>query len=54
MVGPKGEYEKIFYDNTNLGGFLNFDSKINSFYIAILKRQEYKTYEDFFNIFRCR
>lgn len=51
MVGPKGEYEKIFYDNTNLGGFLNFDSKINSFYIAILKRQEYKTYEDFFNIF---
>ena len=51
MAGPKGEYSKIFYDNTNLGGFLDFDCKINSFHIVILKRQEYKTYEDFFSIF---
>ena len=51
MAGPEGEYSKIFYDNTDAGGFLNFDDKINSFRIVILKRQEYKTYEDFFNIF---
>lgn len=51
MADPAGEYSKIFYD-TNVGtlGFLNFDSKINSFYIAILERNN-KTYEDFFNIF---
>ena len=48
MAGPEGEYSKIFYDNTDAGGFLYFDSKINSFYIVILKRQNYKTYEDFF------
>ena len=51
MVSPNGEYSKIFYDNLDAGGFLDFDCKINSFYIVILKRQEYKTYEDFFNIF---
>ena len=51
MAGPKGEYSKIFYDNTTLGGFLDFDCKINSFYIVILKRREYKTYEDFLVFF---
>lgn len=51
MAGPGGEYSKIFYDNTDLGGFLDFDCKINSFRLVILKRQEYKTYEDFFSIF---
>ena len=51
MAGPKGEYSKIFYDNTDAGGFLDFDCKINSFRIVILKRREYKTYEDFFSIF---
>lgn len=51
MADPDGEYSKIFYDNTNLGGFLDFDSKINSFYIAILKRQDCKTYEDFLVFF---
>lgn len=50
MAGPNGEYSKIFYDNTDAGGFLNFDCKINSFRIVILERQEYKT-EDFFSIF---
>lgn len=51
MAGPEGEYSKIFYDNTDAGGFLNFDYKINSFRIVILKRKDYKTYEDFFSIF---
>ena len=51
MAGPEGEYSKIFYDNLDAGGFLNFDYKINSFRIVILERKEYKTYEDFFSIF---
>lgn len=50
MAGPEGEYSKIFYDNTNAEGFIFFDDKINSFYIAILKRKN-KTYEDFFSNF---
>lgn len=51
MAGPEGEYSEIFYNNMEAGGFLDFDYKINSFRIVILKRKNYKTYEDFFSIF---
>ena len=50
MADPDGEYSKIFYDNTDSEAFIYFDDKINSFYIAILKRKN-KTYEDFFSNF---
>ena len=51
MAGPEGEYSEIFYNNIEAGGFIDFDLKINSFRIVILKRNNYKTYEDFFRIF---
>ena len=50
MAGPKGEYSKLFYENVHAEAFIFFDDKINSFYIALLKKNN-KTYEDFFSSF---
>ena len=50
MASPEGEYSKLFYENANAEAFIFFDDKINSFYIAILKRNN-RTYEDFFKSF---
>ena len=50
MADPEGEYSKLFYENADAEAFIFFDDKINSFYIAILKRKN-KTYEGFFKSF---
>ena len=50
MADPEGEYSKLFYENAHAEGFIFFDDKINSFYIALLKKNN-KTYEDFFSSF---
>ena len=48
MGNPEGEDSEIFRLHPNARGFINFDSKFNSFFIVILEK-DCKTDEEMFN-----
>lgn len=48
MGNPEGEDSEIFRLHPNARGFINFDSKFNSFFIVILEK-DFKTDEEMFN-----
>lgn len=48
MGNPEGEDSETFRLHPNARGFINFDSKFNSFFIVILE-QDFKTDEEMFN-----